>query len=276
MTIHEIAARLCLSEYAARQLVRLALALTTRFTGTLAALSAGRLDLRRAHLGLSTHPTTIPETHPSDRACPEPERHRGTWSRPARPPWSATAASRPFRSAAPVDRGLDVTRCLADVLVGPVVPGEALRQREHEQALPIAATDDQPGPADVENRCYHGNSGPAVGDGEGLDLAGLAARGRRIRVEADDPVAGRLGCARLVNGRGLVGRIRVREHEHRRAALFDQALGVEGRLDPAAQGDPRVHWFSGSKGVDSRMDVHPVSADADQQRQTDDNGERRG
>jgi len=50
LTTKEVAARLYLSDYAARRLVRLALSLTSRFTNTLKALSAGRLDLRRAEI----------------------------------------------------------------------------------------------------------------------------------------------------------------------------------------------------------------------------------
>jgi len=62
LTAHEVAARLCLSDYAARRLVRLALALTTRFPGTLAALSVGRLDLRRAEI-IEEHAGPLAEDH---------------------------------------------------------------------------------------------------------------------------------------------------------------------------------------------------------------------
>jgi hypothetical protein len=62
LTTKEVAARLCLSDYAARRLVRLALSLTTRFTGTLEALSQGRLDLRRAEI-IDEHAGPLAEDH---------------------------------------------------------------------------------------------------------------------------------------------------------------------------------------------------------------------
>ena len=62
LTVREIAARLCLSEYVARRLVRLALALTTRFTGTLAALACGQIDLRRAEI-IEEHAGPLAEDH---------------------------------------------------------------------------------------------------------------------------------------------------------------------------------------------------------------------
>ena len=62
LTVKEVMSRLYIGEYQARRLLRLALALTTRLTGTLAALAEGHLDLRRAEI-IEEHTAPLARAH---------------------------------------------------------------------------------------------------------------------------------------------------------------------------------------------------------------------